>query len=198
MADLNAYLVYGAAVLGIVFVIEAIYALFFRNFGAVKFQLAFNIPGASPNAVWATYFDERNDWNSVIERLSYEVLSENPRIVRLKSRLRGMDVDPVTSEMRVDILEPERRCRATVLKVDDEEIAPEQQTPEEFEISPTANGTDVTVRTNIAVRGWLWVPLHRRNLGRIYEDLRMACMRKAGVPFTALERRWGIWTVKRS
>jgi hypothetical protein len=198
MADLSAYFAYGVAVLGFVFVIEAIYALFFRNFGAVKFQLAFNIPGANPNTVWATYFDERNDWNSVTERVSYQVLSENPRVVRSQSRLRGVECNPTTLEMRIDILEPERSCRATALRVDGEEIPLEEQTPEIFELSAAENGTDVKVQTDISVRGWLWVPVHKRNLGRIYEDLRMACMREAGVPFTAMERRWGIWRVKRT
>ncbi|NOT41796.1 MAG: hypothetical protein HOP13_15040, partial [Alphaproteobacteria bacterium] len=72
MPDLSAFLAYGVLVFVLVFVIEAIYSLFFRNFGLVTFKIAINIPGADARTVWNTYFDQRNDWNSVTERLSYE------------------------------------------------------------------------------------------------------------------------------
>ncbi|NOT41983.1 MAG: hypothetical protein HOP13_16005, partial [Alphaproteobacteria bacterium] len=105
---------------------------------------------------------------------------------------------PVTSEFRLETLEPERVRRATVIKVDGVDLPAAEQSYETFAVSPGANGTDVNVEAAIPVRGWLWVPVHRRYLGRIYEDLRMACLRQAGVPFEAYERRWWFWTVKRS
>jgi hypothetical protein len=194
MADLSAYVVYGVAVLVVVFAIEAAYALFFRNFGLVKFRLAFTVPGADAKTVWATYFDGLNAWNSVTERLSYDVVSDAPRIIRSTARRRGTADKAITSEWRLDILEPEKSCRATIITVDGAEVPVAEQTSETFAVSPGDGGTEVTVEAELPVRGWLRVPLHRRYLGRIFEDLRMACMRKAGVPFTAMERRWGIWT----
>ena len=193
MPDLSVLFAYGTLVLAAVFVCEAIYALFFRNFGLVKFELAFSIPRADAKTVWATYFDERNDWNSVTERLSYEVVSEAPRVVRSTARRRGTADKPVTCDWQVDVLEPERVRRATVLKVDGASVPQAEQTSETFAVSPGVDGTDVRVEAAIPVRGWLWVPLHRRNLGRIFEDLRMACLEKAGVPFRAEQRPWWSW-----
>jgi hypothetical protein len=198
MTDLSAFLAYGVLVLGLVFVVEAVYALFFRNFGLVKFEFAFNVPGADAKTVWSTYFDGENDWNSVTERLSYDVVSEGPRVVRSTARLRGTADTPVTSEWRLDMLTPERVCRSTVVKVNGAEVPAAEQTSETFCVSESGAGTDVRVEASIPVRGWLRVPLHRRNLARIFEDLRMACLKKAGVPFEAFERRWWFWTVKRS
>jgi hypothetical protein len=151
------------------------------------------VPGTDAETVWATYVDERTDWNSVTERLSYEVVNEAPRVVRSKARLRGTECTPVTTEWRVDVLEPERTLRATVLKVDDVALPDAERTSETFTVSPSAGGAEVKVEAMLPVRGWLWVPVHKRNLGRIFEDLRMACLKKAGIPFTAFERRWGIW-----
>lgn len=198
MADLSAYFVYGVALLGVVFVIEAVYALFFRNFGLVNFKLVVDIPGADTKTVWDTYFDPRNDWNSVTERLSYEVISETPRIIRSLARQRGSDDEPVASEFKVETLEPERVRRATVLKVDGLDVPAAEQACETFAVSQGPSGVQLTVDAAIPVRGWLWTAVHRRILARIYEDLRMACLRRAGVPFEAYERRWWFWTVKRS
>jgi hypothetical protein len=156
------------------------------------------VPGTDARTVWATYFDGRNEWNSVTERLSYEVVSEAPRVVRSAARMRGTADKPVMSEWQLDVLEPERVCRATVLKVGGGDVPAAEQTSETFAVSAGANGTDVKVEAVIPVRGWLRVPLHRRNLARIFEDLRVACLKKAGVPFEAFERRWWFRTVKRS
>lgn len=198
MTDLSAFLAYGVVVLVAVFVCEAIYALFFRNFGLVKFELAFKVPGADASTVWATYLDRRHAWNSVTERLSYEVVSTAPYVVRSTARMRGTAGRPVTTEWQVDVLEPERVCRSKVLKVDGADVPAPVQTSETFAVTPFAGGTEVKVEASIPVRGWLRVPLHRRYLGRIFEDLRMASLRQAGVPFEAFERRWWFWTVKRS
>lgn len=195
MPELNVLLVCGAVLLA-VFVCEAIYAGFFRDFGLVKFRLAFKVPGADAKTVWSTYFDGRNEWNSVTERLTYEVVSERPRVVRSTARLRGTNDVPVTTEWLLDIIKPERSCRATIVKVDGADVPTAEQTSEVFELTPGAEGTEVQVEAEIPVRGWLRVPMHRRYLNRIFADLQAACLRKAGVPFQAFERRWWFWTVR--
>jgi hypothetical protein len=103
----------------------------------------------------------------------------------------------MTTEWRIEVLEPERVCRSTIVKLDGADVPKVEQTNETFAVSPSDGGSEIKVEAAIPVRGWLRVPLHRRNLSRIFEDLRMACLRKAGVPFEAYERRWGFWTVKR-
>ena len=183
MTDLSAFLAYGVLVLLAVFVCEAIYVLFFRNFGLVKFQIAFEVPATDANTVWSTYFDGLNAWNSVMERLSYDVVSEAPRVVRSTARMRGTQDPPSTTEWKCDVFEPEKRCHTTLVKVNGVAIEPEAQTSETFEVASTDTGTTVKVETAIPVRGWVWMPLHRRFLSRIYQDLRVACLEKTGAPF---------------
>lgn len=174
---------FGAIALGIVFAAEALYVLFFRNFGLMPFRLTFNVPGVDADTVWSTYFDGQNAWNSVTERLSHEVLSDNPRIVRVRSRMRGTEDAPVTMDMRIDTRAQGRSCRATLIAANGASEPPETATYEVVELSPDENGTTVKIEAGIPVRGWLWVPVHRRNLERIFQDLRIACLQKAGVPF---------------
>lgn len=176
-------LIWGVGLLGLVFVAEAIYALFFRNFGLVPFRIALDIPGVDPALVWSIYFDRANDWNSVTERLSFEVVSETPRMLRIRSRLRGSQDKPVTTLIRVDNHQPERCSRATVIEVDGAPVPQGKQTYEQFELHPSAHGARIEIEATMPVRGWVWIPVHRRNLRRIYEDLRMACLRKAGIAF---------------
>lgn len=193
MTDIELFALGALALLGLVFAVEAIYAFFFRNFGLVTFRVAFDVPKADAATVWATYLDERNDWNSVTERLSYEVVSDAPRIVRLSSRMRGTDDQPVTMEMRVDMDEARRSCRGIVISVDGVAVPDREQSSEVFEVAPGEDGVRVEVEARIPVRGWLRVPLHRRNLARIYEDLRFACLVKAGVPCRLERRGWRLW-----
>jgi hypothetical protein len=187
------FLLAAVAVLAIVFVAEAIYALFFRDFGLVIFRIGFDVPGVDPRTVWTTYFDERNDWNSVTERLSYEIVSEAPRIVRVRARRRGMNVAPVTTELKLDVTTPERSCRNTAISVDGVPLPEAQRHYETFDVAPSKNGAHVEVEAAIPVRGWLWVPVHRRYLWRIYQDLCGACWTKAGVPFREIRRGWRFW-----
>ena len=174
--------------LAAVFVGEAIYALFFRNFGLVTFRVMLEMRRVDADSVWGAYFDESNAWNSVSERLSYEVVSENPRVVRLGARLRGTDVAPVMSEFRLDVTRPKRAARATLISVDGAPVSDAERTFEVFALFETDDGVRLEVEAGIPVRGWLRVPLHRRNLRRIYHDLYIACLKKAGVAFAVVER----------
>lgn len=185
MTDLSAFLAYGVFVFLAVFVCEAIYVLFFRNFGLVKFEIAFEVPATDVKTVWATYFDGLNTWNSVMERLSYDVVSETPRVVRSTARMRGTNDKPATSEWCHDVFEPEKKCHTRLIKLDGVDVRPEAQTAETFEVAPSETGTMVKVEAAIPVRGWLWLPLHKRFLARIYQDLRVACLDRSSAPAQA-------------
>ncbi len=177
------FLTWGVIVLSLVFVAEAIYALFFRDFGLVSFRIALNVPGTDARTVWATYFDERNEWNSLTERLSYEVLSETPRMVRIRTRWRGSSDEPAAMTVRVDVTAPGRTARITTVAVGSADLSGKDQVYEVFEVTPGEHGADVRVEAAIPVKGWFTKPLHQRNLERIYQDLRIACLQKSGVPF---------------
>jgi hypothetical protein len=188
ITETSTMLLLALGLLGVVFAVEAVYALFFRDFGRVTFRVEFEARKVDAAMVWNTYFEESNAWNSVSERLAYEVISENPRVVRTKARLRGVEMAPVTTEFRVDVLTPQRAARVTTVKVDGAPVAEDQQTYEVFELIPNPGGVRVKVEAGIPVRGWLRMPLHRRNLARIYQDLHVECLTRANVAFDLVER----------
>jgi hypothetical protein len=182
--------IWGGAMIAALFVAEAIYAFFFRDFGIVPFHLSFDLPGVEAQTVWSVYFDEKNAWNPISERLSYEVVSEAPLIVRICARWRGSGDAPITMDTHMEVTAPERSCRSSVIAVEGAAVPEKRQSSEVFEVTPTGLGTNVRVEARIPVKGWLRVPLHRRNLAHIYQHLRMACFRKADIPFRVETRRF--------
>ncbi len=187
------FLIWGVTLLALVFVAEAVYAFFFRDFGHLPFRIAFNVPGTDARTVWTTYFDEHNEWNSVTERVSYEVLSETPRLVRICTRWRGYNGEPAAMTVRVDVTAPERAARITTMAVNGADLPAKDQICEVFEVAPGEHGAEVRVEAVIPVKGWLSKPLHRRNLERIYQDLRIACLQKSGVPFRVETQPFWRW-----